>query len=573
MLKTLPGSILEPDSDASLADDDLSKVASWAEGTLWEDALKRKRDRLGWALYAAGVGGLGSVIALAVAGPQTWLLIPILLTAVLTLLLVRSAETVRPSARVKSISKVYWAGISLPLGGKAVLYDLSGGVPEETIALRTLNHPDRLHELASGLKELSGDLRVFEGPDEKYSLDSQLLFGIDGNIGECLSSIRQVLADSTEQRLSVSAVGRSDPLLGVLERLDGAMEDTDIGPVISADWASPLSAVNTRIEGVYSLAKSGEQYDIDDVLAELESLLGSMTDRLTEAHASSIGLLYDIYTSATHTATWPAHTAYCPHCNSIDDEEGPRALVRSTALSLELSPDPYPLRCSVCNTSVPEDKSILVTRFKDEVFDPLFDQVYMSLREEILRIERDIENQLVQLEKEQGVAVQRARSDVEKERRKRLGSLREFRSRAAALEAQVTSIAGVLAKYERLHKERKLEFVAESQKIRNDVAERVNRLEKRYLEEFQVMLANADEAAYSAAQIRRAEEERRHREQLDALQDIRVESEMQTQVMLMSPKERDAIRHKGPLDNINPCKQLRIKSARRKARLSRENLT
>jgi hypothetical protein len=325
---------------------------------------------------------------------------------------------------------------------------------------------------------------------------------------------------------------------------------------------------NAQVEGLYAQADSQEQRDIDDLLTVLAESSDALLARLEQAHAQSLVLVRATRDLATHTTSAPTLSCYCPFCNQPGPER--REVSKATSLVYDLARATF--YCPVCRAIVPDDSAILLTRFCDEVFYPVFDQILLSQRDRILEIERDVENQLVQTRKEKKVKVHEAQMGLDKERRKRVAQIRQHSSRAASLKVQVTGMTALLARYQKLEADAQRRFDEDALRLREEIAVRCRQVEEQVERQYRQLEALASAESERRAQINREETERRHREQLAVQERIAQTVDKQLRFSMMTPKEQADVRYEGPLDFINPAKQWRIFSANRAARRSAANL-
>jgi hypothetical protein len=546
--------------------DDLSIVASWVEGDLWKSAFINKKKYFQWAIgVLAGCLVLAEICALL--GNRDSALAIGALGAAASTFLGLVARSQRAAAQVRSVGRFYWGGLALPLEGKAVLYDLSGTSPDQKLWLRQLQAPGELAEITEQIRSFLGALNLFEPVQPSLMLDDKKLFGIDYQLTDRQLAIQANLANAVTQQVRLPALPNDDPALHGIARLLPHLREGDALPVL-AQPGKNLAELNAQVEGLYMRAGSREQLDIDDTLAQLIALSEQMLEKLHQAHIGSLTLVRATHNLATHTTSSPAFTCYCPFCNPFSPDG--HELSRATRLIHDLAQDT--LYCPVCHAVVPEHIAILLTRFCDEVFYPVFDQILLSERQQILAIERDVENQLVQTRKEEKIKVHEAQRGIDQERRKRQAQLRQHESRASALQVQVTSITALLARYKKLEEQAQSRFDNDARQIREAIEARCSQIEDEIERRYKQLAAIASAESQRRAQINHEETERRHREQLTLLERLAETGDKRLRLDLMTSEQKDAIRYTGLLDKINPAKQWRISSANRSARKSSTNL-
>jgi len=356
---------------------------------------------------------------------------------------------------------------------------------------------------------------------------------------------------------------KAEDLSSLPSQLSGHFVRGDASPVIPGPLREGLAALNERIEGVYSAAHADRHYDIDDLLAELETYVDLLMSGLERAHEESLVLLDRFSASASHTIAWPALAFYCPFCNT-SPADGNKELATATSLVKDVTAGAW--RCPVCDQLVLEGTEILLGRFRDELFYPLYDQILLSHREALMEIDREVEDELLRLDKERRIKIQECKLNVQQEHGKRLAKLRELRSRAGALRAQVLGMTAALGRYEKLSRSVRDQFENDCREIARQVEQRSQQAIERIEREFARRQALADQESDRRMRINREEEQRRHREVIEA-------QERLAKIQMMTPEEKQAMRKESILDPINPFKQMRQWRANRNAAAAAANVT
>lgn len=510
MLKTMKSGLIDKGGTGRWAGDDLKAVAAFREGELWRDVVAKKQSTFFWAIGLSVIAcgavavlwsevedhnaaiALGAVGILVVVGMIVW------------------AFRLEPEQRVGSVSRVYWPILALPLDDKVAVYDLSGVYPKREISLRLLNQPDRLPILQEQLQELMGELRILEPDTRKVTVSEVPLFGVDADLVATLDSLKKVLADTTTLSSLIPAIPADDPVIEAIAKLRPHIEVGNASPVAPVPQDRPVVEVNDGILGVYQESASESHYDIDDILAELETYSEVLMNNLETAHHESMALMQASHRLATWTVSWPTMNMHCPLCTSKDNVGDDGGLPNSTRLFLD--PTTRHLRCPVCSAQMADRHAIKISRFSQEVFKPAYFQVLLSLRNEILRIDREIDRQLMELSDKRVVELKKLQTVFKQERRNKIERLRGHKSRSDALKAQVLGMTAAMVKYERIASGINQNFRSDCDAIAREVEARAQAAEARIRQQFQVRAQQAENEAAVAYAIKKAEEDRKHRE-------------------------------------------------------------
>lgn len=474
MIQALSSGIF--DSQGRPLADDASVVAASIEGELWRPVLIQIRSHLFAALVAISIALVAGIILASVKQVVAAAIVVVLGIAVAGFLHTKAGQ-LQPTERVKSISKVNWVGLALPLEGGTALYDLSGVFPNRSLSLQEIERPEALAAVSARLDALAGELNVFEPHDEKVQVpNGPTLFGRDGALARILSDLRQILVAARRQQIDIPAIPTNSPLVTALKRLRGSWATQELGVAVLADIKSPLAETNRRIEGLYRLAHAESNFDLDDLLAQIETQLGFLAAHQSEAFDQSLALVRDIHSRALAVADWNSNAYHCPWCAKERRDSKvkvPGQETETTRLICDL--EKQELVCEVCRQPAPPGTPIETSRLVHEIFVPLHDQIVLSLRSEILGIDRAIHSELSHLDTQRQVDLQKERMEVDRGQRLQASKIREFSSRAGALEAKITGTTLSLANYNRIAHDIRRRFDEDASRLRAEAVAKSER--------------------------------------------------------------------------------------------------
>lgn len=517
MLRALDQGIVLPNGQLAPPGADLSVVCGFVEGDLWRPILAKRTALRNLAmLLLGGAAAAGFLVTWTVSGAAGLLLSLVLILGAAGVFV--RAQRLVPVERVTGAGRAYCAAVALPLEGGAACYDMSGTVPETRISVPVISESSSLPRLLSRLRALADGGTVLEPLEDRQMFGASTLFGGEAEVGRALLELLTCLRSRTAREVKVRALSGRGDFVASLDAISKLLTNSDFGPVITVTDASTLAETNRELEGIH--AETRAVMDLDEVLRLVTAQLHTTRDRMATLHQISGGVLTDLEVLATYTSAWPAIAYYCRACAvaSSPDMTQPQL---SEAFRVQIDAASGKFRCPLCGRAVDADSGVIfLNRFDREVFQPLFDQILASMHESIAVIDRDVENQMMQLEKEEGVKFQETSLRVEQEHRKRLAQVRQHRVHAISLKAQVDGTAATLQQYRKLSAERAAAFQRDAESINAQIEKRIDNLiakaEKEHTEHQLAARVESDRRA----DINREENERRHREVVEQLQEV-----------------------------------------------------
>jgi hypothetical protein len=548
----LPAGIFGPSGEPLTNGKDMEAVAAGIESRLW-DAVQAKREGL---LRTALVVALlcvaaGVVLAIAVGSPMPVLIL--VAGAAIAGILYLQAKRLVPDEQVESVYKLHWPLLALPDGDRSMLHDLSGILSSREVGVSTLRNPTVLTAARAALKRKLSELSVLEPYTEKVQIDGTTLFGIDAVLCQRLDELARALDDTERARVHVSALPRVDPIGSTIRDWKRWMVDVQAPPRIGDLSPSEVRVVHAALGGVRALSTEA-QYDLQEVLDDLDLVIEASIRPIELAHAGSMTLIHSQSLLASRTEAAATLLPYCPKCN-VDPSGRLREPLLESSL-LEYTAESETWRCPVCRgdfggqvaaagdadpvaeiirfpflsrsedvaDQTPRDRSrlqpddpILFEPFKQELFGPILAKFRDSYRTEILAVERDIDNQLERIVHERDVKIQERKMDLGKEKRKRELEIMQHDSNARTLKAQIEGLGAALLAYQSVSAQHLHQYRSECQALAQQAAAEAARLKAMYQRDFETRLRQAHSTEQSMMQQQKIEDDARTVQVTDAI--------------------------------------------------------
>lgn len=453
--------------------DELETIASWAEGRLWKAVVARKGRRI----VLAGVVLFLAVAAAALLGFVAPLAAPVVGLAgfAAAAALYRSARSLEPKQRVRSVSKLHWAGLALPAPGNAqVLYDLSGALDPVDLTIDAQDAAKELERIRDRLSGLPEQLKVLEPLEVSASFEGMEFFGVEASIVSNLLELCSVVAPKDAGVTALPIVPGDSPIVRALGANKASFVETDVAGVVDGDLGPAVKETHAKITALLSLESGVGIEKADELLAEIETHCDLLAMKLQKAHDQSLGLIHELYNLVTHTSSWPGLSTYCVHGSDGAGELSPAPSTR-----LDLTGSEPRLRCPECADDPNPARQIVLSRLLDEVFAPLHDRLLDNVEEEsdsARQVENIPEGNLVSTHRK---ALDRARA----ERQERLAASEQQRATAASLEGRIAAASSLLTTYGRMSAAQTKGIVAEAQRLRHNIDALTNGLDSKIRKE------------------------------------------------------------------------------------------
>jgi len=410
-----------------------------------------------------------------------------------------------PDISVQSVERGIWSGHSLPVQNGTILYDATATSDQTEFELERLSDKSTIDEATNELGDL-GELPVVMDQDEP----------VEQQVSEALDTVRQEIQTAEQHTVEAPVIASSDPAADAVGRFADLADDD---PVDADIEVTPEDAR----EDVGELNELEEMAAADDAEAELQQISDTgreLVRDLSSTQEMAVDLLNDHIGTAADAFGLVSYNFYCPDCQT-DDIDSAVALVE---------PEEGRWHCETCRTTHETDAVIPRHRIKDDIVNPVWDQLWIEKDDQRREVYENIEDQKSELEErefEQRREEIRSAADRIRDLRSRI---RDLKTEAKAAEGTVSEIGDLMVKYERIHEERKREFENEVESSFAQIDEETDRILEETRNEEQERIEQAQQAAQEKADLMREEERRREVEKFIAEQereDARVEAQMQ----------------------------------------------
>lgn len=520
-----------PDGRTVPPGEDLRTIASIEELRLWEPLQLKRIGKLRdsvtvliLALLLAAAQGffsqrpdlmvayLGTAVA-----PRTLMFsggATVLLGLVLFVTLQIAARRLRPDEEVVAVSRLYMPFDVLPLPDGVMVVNALGGSEPRSLQARTLRDPQSVSHAAGELAMELEKLDAVEPADRRHEIDGRTYFGIDGLILTLMESMEENLASFEDFDLSVPALDARVELSRWLWQHRHEFGQP-AGPVARGLSHAELEPLRQQLDRMCAKADAGLEALMTSRNA-LAAFSENVLQRLEEAHAKSLELIRFSCGLCERTTSWSASNYY-----AFEDED--QALVETDPGSIAFGrmvyePERDTWTCPEQSRDVEVSRAMVINRFRDELFYPILDQFRASYHEEIMRIDRDLEDRISQMAHDWRVKAQ----DLEAASFRSVGDkkteLRKLASQAQALKSKVDGLSRTLEEFRRISVQNRETFMARSLELSRQAEEQAQAICQQYDEQFAARREEAYAQQAEIAEQNRIEEEKRNREVVAAIE-------------------------------------------------------
>jgi hypothetical protein len=414
-------------------------------------------------------------------------------------------QTRSPDISVNSVERGLWSGHSLPVQHGTMVYDATESSASTAFELERLSETDAIAEATTELSDLE-DFPVVMNRDEP----------LEEQITDTLDAVRHEVQSAEQHTVEAPVVAASEPAADAVETFaelaDADPVDTDVA-VAPEDARADVGALNDLEQMATSDGAEADLQDVSNTGRKLVQDLSGMQE-------TAVDLLNDHIGTAADAFGLVSYNFYCPDCQTDDIES-----------TVELTdPEAGRWHCDTCRTTHETDAVIPRHRIKDDLVNPVWDQLWIEKDDQRRELYENIEDQKAELEErefEQRREEIRSATDRIRDLRSRI---RDLKTEAKAAEGKVSEIGDLMVKYERLHEARKREFEQEVESSFAEIDEETDRILEATRNEEQERIEQAEQAAQEKAALMREEERRREVEKFVAArerEDARVQAQME----------------------------------------------
>ncbi|WP_336000156.1 hypothetical protein [Halorientalis halophila] len=441
-------------------------------------------------VYRAGiVGGIGAIIGLlglVIASSPFWVFV-ILASIGIAVGGYVYADQQSSDIEIKGVEKGYWNGYCIPRGPESVVvYDGTDSVPRTEFNLERLTSTDPIQNAHERLDEINEFPVIMPESND-----------LEKEVTDVLTSVEETLDSSEEQTVEVPVVPADSPESETLEYI-AEQADSE-----TFEWGKAIDETTATedVEMLFELQKTAAEDGGDEALEDISERSQQLVDDLSGLQETAVELLNDHVQTAADAFGIVSYNFYCPDClrDDIDSQ---------VTLSDPETSDWY---CDTCRSHHETENLVPRHELKDDLVNPVWDQLWAEKDDERRKIYGNIEDQKSDLkEREFEQRQEEIRSATDRIRDLR-AEIRDLQTKAKASRGTVDRIGELMVKYDRLNEQRKEEFRTDVEESFEDIDEKTEEILEETRNEDQERLEEAEQAAKQKAELLREEERQRER--------------------------------------------------------------
>jgi len=414
-------------------------------------------------------------------------------------------KTRSPGITIKSVERGIWSGHSLPAQNGTMLYDATDTSDPAAFELEQLSERDVIDDAIAELGDLQ-EYPVVMDRDEP----------VEQQITETLDAVQQEIQITEQHTVEAPIIAASDPAADAVKTFADFADDDPV----DAELTVTAEQAQKDVSELKELEEMAASDEAETDLEKISDISRELAHDFSNTQQIAVDLLNDHIGTAADAFGLVSYNFYCPDCQT-DDIESTVALT---------DPQAGRWHCETCRTTHETDAIIPRHRIKDDIVNPVWDQLWIEKDDQRREIYENIEDQKSELEErefEQRREEIRSATDRIRDLRSRI---RDLKTEAKAAEGKVSEVGELMVKYERLHEERKKEFEQEVEDSFAKIDEKTDQILEETRNEEQERIKKAEQAAKEKAALMREEERRREVEKFIAAQqreDARVEAQME----------------------------------------------
>ncbi|SDF90365.1 hypothetical protein [Halorientalis regularis] len=401
-----------------------------------------------------------------------------------------------PDVTVRSVQKGYWTAHSLPVQDGSILYDATQSIETTSFDLEQLTDHDKIAAANDTLADVS-EYPVVMAQDEN----------VEDTLTETLDEITTEIETAEEFTVEAPIIPATGSERAAIETL---LEMADPDDTVDADFDIPVDQARTDIQELDELEQMAASDGAESELEELSDTSRTLVDDLSGMQETAVDLLNDHIGTAADAFGLVSYNFYCPDCQTDDID----SVVELT------DPQAGSWYCETCRTTHDTSAVIPRHRLKDDLVNPVWDQLWIEKDDQRREVYENIEDQKADLQErefEQRSEEIRSTTDRIRDLRSRI---RDLKTEAKAAEGKVSEIGDLMVKYERIHDERKQAFEQEVESSFAEIDEETEEILEQTRNEEQERIEEAEQAAKEKAEMMREEKRRREIEKFVAEQQL-----------------------------------------------------
>jgi len=351
-----------------------------------------------------------------------------------------------PDVTVTGIRTGYWSGHCFPVDDGTIVYDTTGRADTTQFELESISNPGVFDRANERLEDPGAFPMVL--PDENIEREMTAMFD---TITEELETAER---RTVEAPLIESGSERAAVVETFAELADPAVPDVPVETRIPPEKArNDISELDT----IERLANTD-----DDDEASLEAIserTRSLATELSGLQTTAIERLNDHIDSAADAFALVSYNLYCPECK-LEEVDSPVQFV---------SPQDGRWYCDTCQTEHATGDLLPRHRIKDDIVNPVWDQLWLEKDEERQEIYENVTDRKAELQERE---IEQRREEI----RSTVDRIRDLRSRirglnteAEAARGNVSEVGEMMVRYDRLNEHRKQNFEREAESAFDEI--------------------------------------------------------------------------------------------------------
>ena len=400
-----------------------------------------------------------------------------------------------PDVTVESVQKGYWTGHCLPVQNGTIVYDAEGSLDTQSFELERLTDKSAVSNANERLAEM-----------EEFPVVMDRNESVEATLTRVLENVQSEIETAEQRTVEAPIVAESEPEADAVEAFASMATDEDSVP---ADVAVSREEARADIEELDELEQMAASDSTESDLEALSDTSRQLVDDLSGMQETAVDLLNDHIGTAADAFGLVSYNFYCPDCKADDVES-----------TVELSePTAGKWYCETCRTTHETDGIIPRHRIKDDIVNPVWDQLWIEKDDQRRELYENIEDQKTELREREFEQRQEEIRSVTDRIRDLRSRIRDLKTEAKAAEGKVSEIGDLMVKYDRLREQRKREFEQEVEASFAEIDSETERILEETRNEEQERIERAEQVAEEKTELMREEERRREIEKFIAEQE------------------------------------------------------
>jgi transcription elongation factor Elf1 len=409
-----------------------------------------------------------------------------------------------PLVNIKKIEKRYWTGLWMPYQNGCMFLNSSNGMKEVPFSLQKITNMNQLKE---SMERATMPYKEFPVVFDHKNFEED--FAND------LETIISRLSDREERTVSIPVIKTNHPVIDSIKKFQAYFKQKGLKNIKTTSTQKELER---KVRELRVIETSAFKNNLNEVFNEFESKAAEKIKRMTKKQKESIEFLNEHIEKIGEILSISHFFFYCPTC--ADQEV-------SSVLKYDTQKDSDKWYCSACeNYFEYEDLIIPIHRMKNNLFNHVWDQLWIEKEDEKLKIYNNIRDQKLELREKEFNHLQETIRNSWNRIKDIRSEIRDMGYSADAQQDAIEKIGTMMVKYERLNQLRKEEFIRDVRIITDQIGRETQRIIKESRNYDQKQLDKAEAQVKKREKIRKVEEIKRHQEKIVMLRAIDEEQKL-----------------------------------------------